>query len=168
MALKFPVFLQTGQLRDLPSAADFPRAGGVWHTWEPEQAPAFACGLFWSSLHPVLYSEPLPVSEWTSRTLQTWGSLRVPRFPSGGVAALPENLQEHHTFCWANFLGWRHQELGFVVQDKQCCTNHYKYRHWGAGRRELSLESCLCSSWVQVPTQSPKAPNPQPVPQLQT
>lgn len=84
LTLKFPLLLQLGPFRDLPSAAVFFGPRGVWHTWEPEQVPALACGLSWSRFHPVLYSEPLWVRDLTSRTWQSRDSLSGPRFPSRG------------------------------------------------------------------------------------
>lgn len=81
---KIPSVSKMGLFRNLPSAAVFAGPRGVWHTWEPGQAPALACGLSWSRLHPVLYSEPLWVSDQASRTLQGRDSPWVPRFPSGG------------------------------------------------------------------------------------
>lgn len=103
---KIPSVSTDWTIQESSFCSSFSRPRGVWHTWEPEQAPALACGLSWSRLHPVLYSEPLWVSDQASRTLQSRDSLWVPRFPAGG-GSFTRKSQEHRTFCWTNFLWLR-------------------------------------------------------------
>lgn len=107
LALKFPMFLQLGPFRDLPSVAVFAGPRSVWHTWEPEQSPALACGLSWSRLHPVLYSEPLWVRDLASRTWQSRDSLSVPKFPSRGSSFARKFAGASHLLL-GRFLGLRH------------------------------------------------------------
>lgn len=162
LALKFPVFLQMGLFRDLPSAAAFARPRSVWHTWEPEQAPATACGLSWSRLHPFLYSEPLWVSDWASRTLQTRDSLRVPRFPSGG-SSFARKFERASYFLLGKFV--RIDALAEICSSGQAILYLYTDTEEleGAGRGSCREEGA--ELWILVvstlglsPDREPKGP----------